>query len=543
MTHKIRLLWLLCSLAACQPQNQQVDARLDQAFAPVSGGKLRNAMSADARNLIPFIGADSASHEIAGYLFNSLLKYDKNLELTGDLAQSWQISPDGLTVTFKLRPDVRWSDGKALTSADVLFTFNTVIDPNTRTPYGSDYALVKSMATPDPLTVVVQYKEPFAPALSSWAGLTILPAHLLRDQDINNASFARRPIGSGFYTLKNWQPNQSIDLAANNSGFAGRPRIDAINYRIIPDDAAQFMEMEIGNLDQIGLNPIQYSRVLPAKTAMQKRLATYKYLGNNYTYLGFNLKSAPFNDRRVRLAINYAVDKQEIIRGVLLGQGLPLAAPFKPGTRWYPQDLQPYPYDPEKAKRLLAEAGWRDHDGDGMLDRDGKRLEIRLITNSGNELRALTAALIQRRLKSIGIDVQIRIYEWAAFLSQFVDTGNFDAIILGWSLSLDPDQFSIWHSSEQGPGKFNFLGYNNPAVDKLLEQGRREMDLDKRTAIYHQFSRLLYQDSPMIYLYAPYSLVAVHKRIRGIEPAPAGISHNYEQWYIPTPFQKNAIAQ
>jgi peptide/nickel transport system substrate-binding protein len=276
---------------------------------------------------------------------------------------------------------------------------------------------------------------------------------------------------------------------------------------------------------------------------LAERIGLYKELGNNYTYLGFNLKHKPFDDIRVRQAINYAVNKQELIEGVLLGLGEPVSSPYKPGTRWTNPELSPYPYDPQKALALLKEAGFADHDGDGILDRDGKPLAFEILTNQ-NKQREMTAVLVQRRLKEIGIDVKIRVLEWASFIGRFIKTGEFDAVLLGWSLSLDPDQYGIWHSSQQAPGQFNFIGYNNPEVDKLLEQGRLELDSDKRAKIYHEFSRILLEDSPVVYLYAGYGLPAIHKRIKGIDnPAPpAGIGHNSHEWFIPEPLRRNEIS-
>lgn len=206
--------------------------------------------------------------------------------------------------------------------------------------------------------------------------------------------------------------------------------------------------------------------------------------------------------------------------------------------------MHSYPYNAQKAIELLKQAGFEDHDGDGTLDRDGKPLAFEIVTNQ-NKQREMSAVLIQRRLKDIGIDCKIRVLEWASFVSRYIKTGDFDVVVLGWSLSLDPDQYSIWHSSQQAPGQFNFVGYNNPRVDKLLEQGRLELNPDKRMKIYHEFAEILLDDSPIVYLYAGYGLPAISKRIKGIDsPAPpAGIGHNSYDWYIPSPLRRNEMMQ
>lgn len=489
------------------------------------------------------IAGEAAASAIAANIFNSLLKYDKNLEITGELAKSWQISADQRTITFHLKPDMKWADGAPLTSADALFTWQVVTDDKTRTPYGADYKLVLRAEAPDPLTFRVTYAEPYAPALESWAGLQILPKHLLEGQDINTTTFARNPIGSGYYQLESWRNGESISLVRNPASTQGPARIERLISRVIPDTATQFLELLANNIDYMGLDPIQYARVFPSRPDLNRKIALYKELGNNYTYMGFNLKHKPFDDIRVRKAINYAVDKQELIDGVLLGLGEPVASPYKPGTRWANPELQPYPYDPEKARELLHSAGFEDRDNDGILDRNGKPFAFEVLTNNGNKQREMSAVLIQRRLKEIGIDVSIRKMEWASFIERFIKTGDFDVVVLGWSLSLDPDQYSIWHSSQQAPGQFNFIGYNNPTVDKLLEQGRLELNPDKRMKIYHEFAKILLEDSPIVYLYAGYGLPAIHKRIKGIDnPAPpAGISHNSHEWYIPEPLRRKEI--
>ena len=530
-------------LIGCGQQKTEDAGYLNKTYPSEAGGTLVDALSGEPSGLIAMMAGESSASAIASNIFNSLLKYDKNLELTGELAQSWDVSSDQKTITFHLKPNLKWADGQPLTSEDVLFTWKTVTDDKTRSPYGADYKLVKRAEAPDSNTFKVTYAQPYAPALDSWSGLHILPKHLLKDQDINNTPFSRNPVGSHYYQLDQWKKGQSLSLKRNPNATQGQAKIDHLVSRIIPDRAAQFLELMADNIDSMSLNSIQYARIFPSRPDLTAKIAQYKELGNSYTYLGFNLKRKPFDDLRVRQAINYAIDKQEIIDGVLLGLGLPVASPYKPGTRWSNPKLQPYPYDPHKAIALLKEAGFEDHDHDGILDRNGQPLSFEILTNQNKE-REMSAVLVQRRLKEIGIDVKIRVVEWATFISRFIKTGDFNVVLLGWGLGLEPDQFNIWHSSQQAPGQFNFIGYKNPKVDKLLEAGRLELNPDKRMKIYHDFSEILLEDSPVVYLFAGYGLPAIHKRVKGIDdPAPpAGIGHNSYEWYIPTPLRRNEMS-
>ena len=514
-----------------------------QPYPSQEGGTLIDATIGEPSGLISMIAGESASSAVTANIFNKLLKYDKNLDLQGELAESWQVSADQKTITFKLKPNLKWADGKPLSSADVLWTWHAVIDEKTGSPYASDYQLVKKAEAPDALTFSVTYEQAYAPALDSWAGLQILPKHLLEGKDLRTTAFTRNPVGSSYYKLDSWTHGENLQLSRNPSSVLGQAKIDKLITRIIPDNSAQFLELMAGNIDSMGLDPIKYSRIVPARPELQKKLALYKELGNSYTYMGFNLKHKPFDDKRVRLAINYAIDKQEIIDGIYLGLGINIASPYKPGTRWSNPDLHPYPYDPAKARALLKEAGFV-LNSKGILERDGKPFSFEIVTNQNKE-REKSAVLIQRRLKEVGIDVQIRAIEWASFISRFIKTGDFDVIVLGWSLGLDPDQYGIWHSSQQAPGQFNFIGYNNPVADKLLEQGRLELNPEKRMKIYHDFSKVLLEDSPIVYLSAGYGLSAIHKRVKGIDnPAPpAGIGWNTETWYIPQPLRRENISR
>jgi len=543
LSHTCAILIASCLITSCgKPTQDATD--YNQVYPSQTGGTLIDATIGEPSGLIYMVAGESAAAAISGNIFNKLLKYDKNLDLEGELAESWIISPDQKTITFKLKPNLKWADGKPLTSEDVLFTWKLVTDEKTRSPYASDYQLVKQAEAPDAQTFSVTYENAYAPALDSWSGLQILPKHLLEKQDIHTTAFARKPVGSHYYQLDSWSHGENLKLSRNPTSVLGPANIDKLVTRIIPDNSAQFLELMADNIDSMGLDPIKYSRIIPARPELQKKLALYKELGNSYTYMGFNLKHKPFDDVRVRKAINYAIDKQEIIDGVYLGLGINIASPYKPGTRWSNPELKPYPYDVTKAKALLKEAGFVDSDGDGIVERDGKPFAFEIITNQNKE-REKSAVLIQRRLKDVGIDVQIRAIEWASFISRFIKTGDFDVVVLGWGLGLDPDQFNIWHSSQNQPGQFNFINYNNPKIDALLEQGRLELNPDKRMKIYHEFAKELLEDSPIVYLSAGYGLTAIHKRVKGIDsPAPpAGIGYNSKEWYIPEQLRRVEIGR
>ncbi len=513
------------------------------ASVPARGDRLVSASIGDASNLIPMIAGDAASQAIAGQMYLALLKYDKDLNLAGQLAKSWHVSKDNLTITFHLRPGLHWTDGTPFTSADCAFTLHLIQDKHTQSAYKSDYANVISVETPDATTFIVHYAEPFSPAMSSWASLDILPKHVFEHEDIMHTKLARHPKATiGPYQLADWQSQQSILMRANPDYFDGPVWITERLTRIIPDPATQFLELSAGNLDSMDLSPIQYTRLFNTKPRLKANYNRYQYLGFVYTYLGFNLRRPLFADRHVREAIAYAINRQEIVDGVLLGLGKVIASPYKPGTKWVDKRLHPRPYDPGKAREILQSDGWSDHDGDGVLEKHGKRLSFIILTNNGNTQRANAATIIQQRLKDVGIEVKIRLVEWSAFIGNFINKRNFDAVILGWSLSPEPDQYSIWDSSQTGKRQFNFLSYKNAKVDHALVAARRTFDEAKRKKLYDVMQEEIYKDVPMVFLYAPYSLPVYQKRIHGIKPAPAGIGYNSEHWFVPKSEQKYQVS-
>jgi peptide/nickel transport system substrate-binding protein len=502
---------------------------------PAYGDLFIDASIGDASTLIPALASDASSHGVASLIYSGLVKYYGDLNLIGDLAESWEVSPDGLTITFKLRKNVRWHDGAPFTARDVLFTYQVMVDPKTPTAYSEDYKQVKKAEAVDDYTFRVTYFKPFAPALGTW-GLAILPRHLLEGKDITQSPLGRHPIGTGPYKFKDWRAGDEIALVYNPDYFEGRVYLNGYRYVIKPDLATMFLELKAGNLDRMGLTPLQYKRQTEYPK-FQRLFNKYRYVSFSYTYLGYNLEDSRFADRRVRQALSYAIDKQELIYGVLLGLGRVATGPYKPETWFYNPKVRRYNYDPDKARKLLSEAGWR-LNKEGVLEKDGKPFAFTILTNQGNDLRARTAEIIQRRLSEVGIQVKIRTVEWAAFIKEFVDKGRFEAVLLGWGVGQDPDVYDIWHSSKTKPGELNFIHYRNPEVDALIEAGRHTFDREKRKQAYFRLQEILAEDQPYTFLYVPDSLPAIHKRFRGVKPAPAGIDYNFPKWYVPQGEQK-----
>ena len=538
------LLLAIC-LAGCSgddsrpPSAPPKPAEVDNG-APAYGDRIVFGSIGEAANLTPYISTDTAASEIEGLLFVSLLRYDKNLNIEPYAAESFEVADEGRLLRFTLRKGILWEDGVELTAEDVEFTWKAVTDPAAASPYAEPFLQVKEFRVTGRYSFEVRYDQFFARSIISWMS-AILPKHILEGQNLRNTPFARKPVGAGPYRLKSWEAGSRVTLEASPTYFEGRPYISEVVYRIIPDISTMFLETRAGTLDVMDLTPQQYLRQTsgaPWDTEYRK----YRYLASVYVYMGFNLEHPFFKDVRVRRAVSQAIDREAVVKGVLLGQGVAAFGPYKPGTWAYNNRLSSPKRDVEHARKLLAEAGFTDVNGDGILEKDGKPFAFTILTNQGNEQRILTATVIQSQLKDVGIMVQVRTVEWAAFLKEFVNKGRFDAVILGWTITQDPDIFDVWHSSKAVPGGLNFVHYKNPALDALLEAARSTPEQSRRKELYDRIQVVLDADQPYCFLFVPYALPVVQSRFRGIDPAPAGIMYNFDKWWVPKNLQ-NALPQ
>ena len=485
----------------------------------ISASTLNLSMSSSPSRLNPILANDSASSEISDWLFNGLFKYDKDGNITPELASSYEfITPTKLIV--KLKDNILWHDKVKLTSKDVIFTYEQIINPSVFNSIKSNFNEVQSVKALDDLTVEIIYKKPYFKALEIWM-VGLLPYHILKDEkNLMTSSFNKNPIGTGSYKIKEFKTAQDIELIANPDYFGGKPKIDKILYKFLPDPNTSFLYLKQKKLDIGGLTPMQASRQIDDNFKNNFEMLSRPSFG--FSYLGFNLENPKFKDIKVRQALSIAINRQELVDILFFGYAEVCNGPFMPGSFAYNDNVKETKQDLEKAKQLLKEAGYDEKNP----------LSFELITNTGNDIRVNTAQILQYQLAKVGVELKIRVMEWQAFLNTVVHPRKFETVLLGWSLALMPDAYPLWHSSSSKLGGFNLVGYKNEKVDELIEKGSVTINKDELSTIYKDIFKIVAEDLPYLFLYIPDSITAINKKIENIEPAFIGIMHNQKDWQI-----------
>ncbi len=483
-----------------------------------SASTLHLALSANPSRLNPLLATDSASGEIASFLFNGLVKYDKyQKRIIPDLAQDFYFEND-TTLVFKLRKNVRWHDGKPFGADDVLFTYKTLVSDKIASPYSSPFRFVKSVEKVDEHTVRVIYKKPYFKALQTWM-MGIIPAHLLKEEkNIMNSSFNTHPVGTGPYMLERLEFSKDIILRANPDYFEHKPNIERIAFHVVPDSMTRFLMLRSKELDIGSLSPIEYEKKLD--DSFFEDFNIYENIALAYTYLGFNLHKKKFQDPRVRKALSLAIDRQEIVDIMFFGHAQVCTGPFLPTSAAFNPDVKAPKRNIQEAKRLLKEAGY-----------DEKHpFEFEIATSNSNPTRPYVAQILQYQLQQAGVKVKLRVMEWQAFLNMVVFPRKFDTVLLGWGLSPTPDPRLFWHSKSDVKGGFNFIGYHNEKLDRLIERSETVIDQKELARLWQKMFAMIVDDNPYLFLYIPTSISAVDKNIKGIEALPSGFWHNYIDW-------------
>lgn len=512
------MLVFLLGCAGPTPQKEK-PIRLPHPSQADPQGKLVFSLGGEVSVLNPILSTDVPSSVVEGAIFTGMTKINENLEVVPDLAKSWKVSKDGKIWTFYLRKDVKWHDGHPFTAEDVVFTFNAILDPKVNSVRRSDYIIdgkpIQFKAL-DKYTVQAVLPKPFAPFLVR-SGMSIIPKHILKGTDINTAEFNRKPVGTGPFIFKEWVTGDHVTVVRNPSYYLGKPMLAEIVFKIIPDENARLVALEAGEIDETGIPPKDYKRM----KAMEG-INVFEFDALTYTYLGFNLANPKFADPRVRRALAYATNKEQLVSLIFKGLASPAYAPSAPVSWAYSDDVPKYPYNPEKAKQLLKEAGMED-------------LEFTILVNQGNKEREKAAVILQQQYKKVGVKVKVRVMEWSALLKIInapKDPKDFETVIIGWSLGLDPDAYTIWHSS-QYPRGFNFIKYKNPEVDRLLELGRTTMKKSERKKIYAKLWKVIASDQPYLFLWYPKAISGVRERVGGLsKPGPAGLFLNLEKVFV-----------
>jgi len=486
----------------------------------VWASEFHTSISSSPNRINPLLATDSASSEISDWIFNGLVKFDKNANIVADLAKEWHFE-NNTTLIFTLRKNVLWHDGAPFSGEDVLFTYELLKSKKLTTPYASEFKEVKSVTLLDKYRVKVVYKKPYFKALSIWM-MGILPKHLWeKEKNPMQSKLNKFAIGTGPYKmLKAFEVNKKIELIANKNYYLGKPKIEKQIFHYVGDSATNFLMLKAQKLDIGGLTPLQVNRQLDNN--FKKAFNIYEKAANSYTYLGFNLRKAPFNNPKLREAINLAINKQELIDLLFFSHGKPCYGPFMPGTAVYPKDFKAPSYNPKRAKEILASLGYSKE----------RPLRFTITTNADNQIRVNAVEIIQQQLLKVGVVAKIRVMEWQAFLNTVVMPHNFDAVVLGWGLGLIPDAYSIWHSDGDKKGGFNFVGYHNKKVDNLIIKAESEIDPKKFATIYQKIFKLIVKDNPYVFLYIPNSITAVSSKIKGVEPSVIGLQHNFIYWEI-----------
>ena len=434
-------------------------------------------------------------------------------------------------ILFKLRPGVKFHDGHVFDGYDVKFTYDAIMDAANVSPRLPDYEPVKTVEVLHPLTVRIVYKRLYSPALGTWM-MGILPEHLLdsealRDEgrrrgldpetmSIRQSEFNREPTGCGPFVFREWKSDQYIVLDRFEKYWEGPPNYHSYTYRIVPDMLTQEMEFYAGTVDRYGALPHQVHRLKD-----DLRYQSFSGLSFGYTYIGYNRRRQPFDDLRVRKALGMAIDVEKIIRYVLYNQGQRITGPFPKQTDFYDHAIQPLPYDPEGALQLLAEAGWN-RNQEGWLEKDGKRLQFTLISNQGNPIRKQLLPIVQNAWRKIGVDVRTDLLEWAVFIQERVNKLDFDALVLGWGMGIEPDLYQIWHSSQTGPYQLNFVGFKNAEADDLIIRIRQEYDRGRQISYCHRLHEIIAAAQPYTFLYVGKWTALLDKRIVVLNRDPSG---------------------
>jgi peptide/nickel transport system substrate-binding protein len=501
--------------------------------SPENGGTFRRSLPSEPVTLNPVIAADMTSYLVYKWIFDPLLDVDKDMNLVGVLAESWDMSGDGLTLTLKLRKNVKWHDGTPFTADDVIFTFDCIKDPDVEAiNKRASMERIASYQKTDDYTVVVKFKEKFAPSITDLV-MYIIPKHIYgyakgEGKKLNSHSGSTSPTGTGPFKFVSWKRGESITLSANEDYFRGRPHVDSFILRIMPSLETEYSAFLTDSLDLTRLSPELWEKASADSTLKQKAYLL-EYPSRQFFYLAWNQDGSNsfFADKNVRKAMTYAINRDAFINKILKGHAITCTGPFFPGGLDASPNVTPLPYDSKTASKLLEDAGWKDTNGNGIRDKNGVEFEFECLYAQEARDYQRFLEFFQQDLKKVGVSMKLRPVEWSVFLKR-THTHKFEAFLSGYSFGDDPNPYSMYHSSMakllpsgEGEGE-NDVSYKNPELDKLLEEQLVTTDKGQRQKILWKIHETINEDAPYTFLVVPKNLAALNCRFQNVDLSQKG---------------------
>ncbi len=542
-----------------QPVTEQVDpfggllvAKADPDYA--LGDWLVEAFSVKPPKLTPLLSSDVYASIIQARVIETLCTRDpRTLQWKPLLAESWQISDDGLVITFRLRRGVTFSDGEPFNADDVVFSYQWIMNDQVDAPRArAYYKRIEGVEKQSPYEVIFRFTEPYFHAFELAASMDILAEHFYGRY--TPQQFNKNPgllLGTGPYRLKDpvsWRPGDPLELRRNERYWGQPGPFDRMIYRVIENEAAELTAFRNGELDMYAAEPEQYQGML-GDPELGRRVDSYilDHVRIGYMFIAWNQvrqkEPTPFADRRVRQAMTLLTDRQSLCDKIFLGYAKPATGPFHELSEQADDRIVPWPYDVDRAKSLLREAGYEDRNGDGLVEsKDGQPLRFKLTYPSGGETYKRTILFLKDSFARGGVVIEPDPTDWPILL-QKINTRDFDAVSLGWSGGIETDIYQIFHSSQRDDGGDNMVGYSNPELDVTIDRARQTVDESKRMPLWRKCHRILHEDQPYTFLFRRKGLFFIDKRIKNVQQTKVGLNYISRwsmpiEWYVPQAEQK-----
>lgn len=499
----------------------------------------------------PLLTDTSYDDAVCEMVYSSLLKLDKEQKLVPSLASKYEVSNDQKTITFTLNKDVKWSDGKPLTSKDVAYTFTSMANKDYQGEYGgyvskikgsNDYKQgkaesVSGIETPDDLTVKITFDQPSGSALTNLGTMGIIPEHIWSKVPENkwkeSKELLSKPIGSGPYVMTSFTEGQDVRFEANKDYFKGKAKTDKLVIKVVSEDTV-YSDLKNGDVDIADITNLKKADISELE---KEGFKVYKHQNNMFQYMGLNYRNPIFKDIKVREAILTAIDRKGMVNKLIEGNGEVKDTPMLTGSWAYPKDVEfkKYEYDVEKSKKLLNEAGYTLKDGI-MTNAGGQKLEFKLDVPTGNTVREQAAQVIQENLKAVGIKVELNKMEFPALMEKVVANHEFDMYMMGNNLAQDPDLTAYWSSEaisdKKGDSGWNISGFATPELDKILSDGEGTTDIEARKQAYKKLAIYMNEQIPWMYLFEQNVTIATNPKLSGFEPSLFRDFADAENWQL-----------